>query len=150
MIVQTLDPETVGLKTTSTLTKVNQSGDIVIGARSLEGPGEYDIAGVGAHILSGYGIFFCEGVRLAVVWDRNAKFTNGDDGDIAVLVFLTNDINQINTIISEQDPRVVIVYDQSIADVLTKQDGVVIRQENSYKVTAATLPAQEREFILLV
>ena len=114
MVIQRLNPTTIGLKLASTSVQIKQDGMIRIGDRDLEGPGEYDIAGVGVQVFLGAALFFCENIRMSVFWQMNGALSQ-EDTTCDVLVPLFGDPKQITTLIKELDPRIVVLYDEVIA-----------------------------------
>ncbi len=149
MILRSLSIDTIGLKTAATNVQIKNTGEIRIGDSGIEGPGEYDISSVGIHAFAGYGVLFTEGVRFAVIWDTNAKIDAEDETNIDIFVFLIEDAKRINAIIEEQDPRVVVLCQEQLANDVAKQDGATVDHESAYKITASTLPAEARQFVLL-
>jgi hypothetical protein len=130
---------------------IHHNGSIQVNGRSLEGPGEYDIANIGIHVFDAYAILFSEGIRVAVFWSDNLEhLPHDEDSEIDICIPLIGDVKAVNTMIKEQDPRLVILHDENLAAELTKQDGITPRREGSIKITAATLPAEDRDYILLI
>lgn len=150
MVLQHINTEIIGLKSGQITAQIRGSGSIKLGERETEGPGEYDIAGIGIHTYSGHAVLFAEGIRLAVIWDPNAKFDPEEELNIDVFVFLITDVKQITSFIKEQDPRIVVFHNPEVAQEVGRQDGVTITQESSFKLSPQSLPTEERIFVLLV
>ena len=150
MVLRTLGRDAISMKTPAAAVQIKANGDFRINDKNTEGPGEYDVAGVGVHIYNGYLVLFTEGVRIAVLWDPTAKIDAEDETNIDAFVFFTSDVKQINTVIKEQDPRLAVFTDEAIANEVTQLDGVSLSRESNYKVTAATLPVEDRQFVALV
>ncbi|HEY1074450.1 MAG TPA: hypothetical protein VGE59_01975 [Patescibacteria group bacterium] len=149
MVVQRIQGNTIGLKLANALVNIKHEGGIRIGDRETEGPGEYDIAGVGAHVLDSTAILFAEGIRIGIVWSVTADAKFEDDVNIDILIPFLTDVKQVNAFIKEQDPRVVVIPDEAIADEIAKQDGITVAKEANYKITSSTLPVEDRVFITL-
>jgi hypothetical protein len=149
MNLQHLNEEAIGLKTATTLVQIKRDGSIRVGDKSIEGPGEYDVASVGIHAFPDYAILFTEGIRLGVVWNETAQLDPEENSNSDIFIFLMADLKQINTIVKEQDPRIVVFHDTTTAEALAKQDGVELVRESSYKVSQQSLPSEERVFVLL-
>jgi hypothetical protein len=150
MVLQHINSEVIGLKSGQITAQIKGTGIIKLGERETEGPGEYDIAGIGIHSYTGHAVLFAEGIRLAVIWDPNAKFDPEEELNIDVFVFLISDAKQITSFIKEQDPRIVVFHNPEVAEEVARLDGVSITQESSYKLSPQTLPMDERIFVLLV
>ncbi len=150
MVLQHINSETIGIKTTQAMIQLKHMGMVKIGERELPGPGEYDVAGIGVHISPAVAFLYLEGMRVAVVWDKIASFNQEEESDIQVYIILHNDAPAATALIKEQDPRLVILHDAVLSEVVTKEDGVTIQPESNFKITAQTLPVDERQFILLV
>ncbi len=147
MVLQHLNPATIGIKLASTTVHLKHDGSIKIGDRELEGAGEYDIAGVGVQVFTGAAFLFCENIRLGVFGSEAAG--SQEDINCDILVVLTPEAKQMATLIKELDPRIVVVHDDALAHHLETNDGASLVREATYKVTAATLPTEDRVFVAL-
>jgi hypothetical protein len=149
MVIQHSSPDTLGLKVAQTSVHLKHSGEIKIGDRVLEGPGEYDIAGVGVHAFDQHAVIFAEGLRLTVVWGDTEQTNSEDDAGSDIYVLLLSDAKRAEAIIKEQDPRVVILHSAELRDALAQQFGATIKEESTYKLTSGALPAEERDIVLI-
>lgn len=149
MVLQHVNGDTLTVKVATSTITFKHSGAIKIGDHEIEGPGEYDVAGVGAHVFPGYGVFFAESIRVAAVWQNGSKINGDEDTNIDIYIFLNDDPKDVSALIKEQDPRVVVLHNEEIATSLMQQDSIAAERQPSYKVTAQTLPAEERAVILL-
>jgi hypothetical protein len=149
MLLRSIGANTLGLKTAGTNAQIKPNGEIRIGEKDIEGPGEYDVAGLGVHAYLGYAVLFTEGVRFAVLWDTAASIDTADEVNIDVFIFLITDVKRINTIIKELDPRLVVLNEEATANEVAEQDGVTVTRDSNYKITSSTLPAEDRQFVLL-
>jgi hypothetical protein len=149
MTIQKLTNDSVALKSISSTIQVKSDGTLKVGDRTIEGPGEYDVAGVGAHVYTDHALFLTEAMRVTVVWSGEAKLESEEESTIDILVYTPDVAPALQTIIKEQDPRMVIMLSQTVSDEVTKQVATA-RQEASVKVTSQTLPAEDRQFIVLV
>jgi hypothetical protein len=151
MVLQRLNPTTVGIKSGSCIVQLKPEGAIQIQNRPLEGPGEYDVAGIGAHVFPDYAVIFSEGIRLAVIWDARTKIVfEEEDSSTDIFIFLGGEVAHITSVIKDQDPRLVVLPNQEVADAIAKEDSVQVSQESNYKLTAQTLPTGERVYLILV
>lgn len=148
MVLQRVNSETLAVKVGQSVVQLKSVGALKINDHIIEGPGEYDVAGVGAHVLESVAIIFAEGIRTAAVWQNGMKL--GDDNiDIDIIVFLHNDAKAINDAIKELEPRIVVLSDEDTASEIAKQDGLELTRESNYKVTTQSLPTTGTAFILL-
>lgn len=148
MTLQHINADTLGLKLATTTVHIKHDGTIRVGDRSTEGPGEYDIAGVGIHVFDHAAVIFTEGMRVAVLWGGTSL--DLEEGvTLDIFIPLLPDAEKVTQVIKEQDPRLLILHDEAVADALAKQDGIEITRSASYKATLQTLPAGERSIILL-
>lgn len=149
MVLQQINPDTIGIKTSATSVQIKHDGTIKIGEKNLEGPGEYEIAGVGAHVVDTHALLFTEGVRLAVVYKTPMDTSEEETLTGDVYIFLVNDAKAIDSVVKDQDPRVAVLHNEAIAQELSTKEGVAVEPIASYKLTAQSLPADNREYILL-
>lgn len=149
MVLQHSSPDSLQIKMNQTVVTIKHDGAIKIGDRALEGPGEYDIAGIGAHAFTGHASLFAEGVRLTVVWGDPASLKEDEDAGSDVFIFTLPDANKIEAVIKEQDPRIVVLHDEAISGQLAQGAGVEVQTVSNYKITTQTLPAENREIVLL-
>ncbi len=149
MVIQHSSPDTLGVKVAQTLVLLKHDGNIKIGDRMLEGPGEYDVAGVGIHSFEQHAVLFAEGLRLTVVWGDTEEVNSEDDAGSDIYVLLLSDAKRAEALIKEQDPRVVILHSAELRDALAQTMGTPIKEESTYKLTAQGLPAEERDVILI-
>lgn len=151
MILQHSGETTLTCKSGSAIAVIHHDGRMQVSDRPLEGPGEYDIAGIGIHVYPTHAILFSEGIRVAIFWQAQAgqATAEGEESEIDICIPLLTDIKTINDLLKEQDPRIVVIHDEGVATELAKQDGVTPKRENSIKITPQTLPTEEREYILL-
>lgn len=149
MVLQHGGGTTLTCKSGSAIAVIHHDGRIQVGDRPLEGPGEYDIASIGIHAFPTHAILFSEGIRIAIYWQAHSRLSEEEEADIDICIPLLTDLKAIDAIVKECDPRIVIIHDETMASELAKQDGIVTRRESSLKITAQTLPAEEREYILL-
>lgn len=148
MVLQHINADTIVIKTGATSAAIKTDGTIRIGDHDITGPGEYDIAAIGVHVFPTYASLFCEGIRVAIV--KEAMVTaEGDEDDSDILLLLTEDIKLANATLKQVDPRIVVVHSEVLAAELAKSDGAEVKRESSYKVTTQTLPADDRDFVLL-
>ncbi len=150
MTFQRTGNDSIMIKAGSAAVQLRQDGHIRIQDKDLEGSGEYDVAGVGAHVFPTYAVLFAEGIRVAMVWEQPSTTYEFEEGsEVDVFILWLRDGKQVTTILKEQDPRLVILpYEETVADLET-QDGLAIERQNNYKVTSQSLPAGERVTILL-
>ncbi len=149
MTLQRVNDETLNLKTGQTVVHIKTNGHIKVNDYSIEGPGEYDIAGVGLHVFEHFAVLFTEGLRLALIWEGEGKIDFEEDANLDVFVLLLTNTQNITTVMKEQDPRIVILQNQAAAQALQSQDGITITEESNYKITPQSLPAGESVFVLL-
>lgn len=147
MILQRLQ-DSLGIKLAQGLCTITPNELIKVGDRQTEGPGEYDISGVGIHMNEHTAVLFTEGVRLGIVWPHEKVEFDGDT-NVDILISFATDVKQITNLLKEQDPRILVLTDEAAAEEVAKQDGVAVTKEASYKVTAQSLPADDRVFVLL-
>ncbi len=149
MVFQHINDDTLNIKTNSASIRIKDNGAIQVGERTIEGPGEYDITGVGLHVFPFAAIIFAEGLRLAFIWEWSETSQFDDNAEIDVFLLSLEDPKKITTIIKEQDPRLVVLHNRSAAESLKVQDAITLEETNNYKITTQTLPAEERQFVLL-
>lgn len=149
MIFQRVNPDTVSLKIGSATVLMHSNGDIKINDRALEGPGEYDIAGVGAHVVGDVAVLFSEGIRVAVFYGSNPQFSD-DESDIEVFLFFIQDPKKINELVKGQEPRIVVLTDEAVANELAQADSISFERQGNYKVTSQTLPVSEGAAYILL
>lgn len=149
MLLQHSGEATLTCKSGSAIAVIHHDGRMQVGDRSIEGPGEYDIAGIGIHAYSTHAILFSEGIRVAIFWQVPDQTSEGEESEIDICIPLLTDLKAVDALVKEQDPRIVIIHDEAIASELAKQDGVTPKRESSIKVTSQTLPTEDREYILL-
>lgn len=149
MVFQRINTDTISIKTGTATAQVKAAGTVKVGDYEITGPGEYDISGIGFHAETSYAMLFSEGVRVVLVWGSEIK-KNDEDVSGDIFVIFGGDVPKINALIKEQDPRVVLVHERSVAEQVAAQDGITFQEEGTYKITASTLPADSRLFVLLV
>lgn len=148
MTFQKLNPSTLAIKAgTGTLT-LSVAGEMKIGDYAIEGPGEYEIAGIGLHVSTTHAIVVSESIQVAVVWEGRADI-DGEASSIDILLSLIDSSDAVVKLVKSLDPRVVVLNDESVATAVATSDGIAVESLASYKVTPASLPAETRTAIVL-
>lgn len=150
MTFQRLNPSTVSIKAGTSVLQASLDGTLKIGDHSIEGPGEYDIAGIGLHVLDGHVFVVSEAMHICIVWKSDAAIDSQDDASIDILVCLIDSVEKINELVKTHDPRIVILADEATADSVARADGTEIDRQSSYKMSQPALPAESRVAVLLV
>lgn len=149
MIFQKLNENTLVLKAAGGSLSLTTDGVMTIDTFRVEGPGEYDVAGIGAHVHDGWAIITAETVHMLAVWVSGAKIVNDDDESIDVLIDLAADANALAELVKSLDPRVVIFSHTQTAAQVARHDGSEVQLAASYKLTLAGLPTDSRAMICL-
>lgn len=150
MVLQTLSETSLSIKTAQAQVKISTEGTCTVGDRTIEGPGEYDIAAVGLHTFSGYTTLFAENLHLLIVWAPDTKISTDDELAIDGLIVLHDNAESAASLIKEVDPRVVVFHRPNVAQQAAVLIGTPVTEESSYKLTSQTLPQEERSVIALV
>jgi hypothetical protein len=149
MVLQTLSETSLSIKAAQAQVKISADGTCIVGDRTIEGPGEYDIASIGLHTFVGFTTLFAENLHLLVVWTPDIKVDADDDLSIDAMVVLHENAESAAALIKEVDPRVVVFHHLNIAQQVATLVGSPVVQESSYKLTSQTLPQEERSLIAL-
>jgi hypothetical protein len=150
MLLQHISETSLLCKSGSGSAIINHDGRMQVGEYKVEGPGEYDISGIGIHVYTTYAVLFSEGIRVAVFWRGTEDLSKDEESEVDICIPLVSDAKVVTTIIKEQDPRLVVFHDETLAAEVAKQDGITPKHENSFKITTQSLPAEDRQFILLI
>lgn len=149
MVLQHVTGDALTLKSGATVAQIKHDGSIRVGDRSIEGPGEYDIAGMGIHARAGHAVLFAEGIRTNIVWQSEGSLQDDETAASDIFVLLFDDEKAATALIKEQDPRIVVLRHDVLAQRLAQQDALAVDTVATYKITQQTLPVADREVILL-
>lgn len=149
MTFQRLNPSTIAIKAGQGMFTATTDGTLKVGDHLVEGPGEYDIAGIGLHVFADHAFVIAEAIHTCVVWKNEVKISEDEDAAVDILVCMVDSVEAINAMVKANDPRVIILADEVVAEAVARQDGIEVDRPSSYKITAAALPADTRAAVLL-
>lgn len=144
-------PTSVAIKTNQTTVSIDASGEITIGDKKIEGPGEYDVAGVGLQAFGGTTLFLIENVRVEALFEPPVKERGSDEEELiepdVLLVMFPLD-KATADLVKKIEPRVVLLTTDTNTEALEAKPETIVQQP-SVKLTAQNLPAEERMHYLL-
>ena len=149
MILQKLHDTAIALKSGSGVLAASTDGTLKIGSYSIEGPGEYDSAGIGLTVSDDLAVAVCEGIQIALVWG-SPKPESTETASVDILVSFIDNATMITNMVKSLDPRIIVFLNPSVATEVATKDGITLNSVSNYKITAATLPADIREAVLLL
>lgn len=123
-------------------------GTLKIGEYLIEGPGEYDIAGIGLHVFPTYCIVSGDGIQTIMIWKADSKIDSGELS-VDIMVCLLESVDTINDMVTLLDPRVLVFADTQVATAVATHDGITVEAMAIYKVSQSALPADVRVAVLL-
>lgn len=150
-------PQIGCLQIRSKNTNISLNKDVVVGDFTLCGPGEYEIAGIEVEGVGSLYILEFEEMRLAYLDKINRPLTDEEqtaasEVDILFLPVGSPDVLSVKDalqIINLIDPRIIIPIHYDSLDEFTKQEAITPEYIDSLKITAQTLPEDERKVIVL-
>ncbi len=131
-----------------------------IGTVTIDGPGEYDVAGIAIQGLLGEGqtiyVLGMEDVRLCLVPEKPQRFNQAlieqmGSIDIAIVPVVGADtLADTVTLINDLEPNLVIpMGDSKAVEEFAKHSGVTSEPVTALKVTKSTLSPDERQTVIL-
>lgn len=155
MIINTPFMETIQIKTKNTT--ISLADEVKVGDFILNGPGEYEIAGVEVEGVGKIYLFSTEEMRIAYLDKMDRPLNDAEQelaGDVDILFIPVGggDVLDAKTalqVINQIDPRIIIpVYYEELAS-FTQEEGITPEYVDSLKITRSTLPETERKVIVL-
>lgn len=148
MILQKLHDTGILLKSDMGILSLLADGTVKIGDYLIEGPGEYDISGIGLHVFTNYCVASCDGIQTVLIWGANSKIES-DEASNDILVCLMEGVEQINDLVKSLDPRVIVFNNEAVATSVATHDGITLDSVSAYKISQTALPVDVRAAVLL-
>lgn len=149
MTITRLNDHQVAIKTNQTMVTISDDKSIVIGTHEIQGPGEYDVAGVGLQMYDGTTMFLVENLRVEVIFDQPELNPDEELIEPDIFLVMTQYDKTIGELVKKVDPRAVILFQPAGAELLTKQEGDTVENQTTIKLTAQTLPVDSRQYFVL-
>jgi len=141
-------------QTTAELGKVLRIGNLVI-----DGPGEYDVAGIAIHGFEGKAqtvfLVTIEDVRIVIV-PQKPEVLSGEvidqigGVDIAVVpVVAESPVSETIALVNSLDPLLVIPIGTGNKEEFIRDSGETTEPQDSFKVIRSSLPLEGRQTVLL-
>ncbi len=148
MTLQKLNDHSVTVKAGTGALSVTADGTLKVGDHLIEGPGEYDISGIGLHVFASHVVVSAEAIQTAIVWSQTAKI-DSEEASIDILVCLMEGVEQINDFVKSLDPRVIVFNNETVATSVATHDGITVDAVSAYKISQSALPVDVRAAVLL-